>query len=111
MPDGRSHSEYRHKSLESGVMRKYHAPFGGRPTEKGSIQSTSPAAHPTLISNRGHPPLPERRPTPAPWCALVWTRDRGPLDGAAARGVADCPRAGLDDRHRLARLGDTERLP
>ena len=47
MPDGRSHSEYRHKSLESGVMRKYHAPFGGRPTEKGSIQSTSPAAHPT----------------------------------------------------------------
>ena len=47
MPDGHSHSEYRHKSLESGVMRKYHAPFGGRPTEKGSIQSTSPAAHPT----------------------------------------------------------------
>jgi hypothetical protein len=47
MPDGRSHSEYRHKSLESGVMRKYHAPFGGRPTEKGSLQSTSPAAHPT----------------------------------------------------------------
>jgi hypothetical protein len=47
MPDGRSHSEYRHKSLESGVMRKYHAPFGGRPTEKGSIKSTSPAAHPT----------------------------------------------------------------
>jgi len=28
-------------------MRKYHAPFGGRPTEKGSIKSTSPAAHPT----------------------------------------------------------------
>jgi hypothetical protein len=28
-------------------MRKYHAPFGGRPTEKGSIQSTSLAAHPT----------------------------------------------------------------
>ena len=47
MPDGHSHSEYRHKSLESGVMRKYHAPFGGRPTEKGSIKSTSPAAHPT----------------------------------------------------------------
>jgi hypothetical protein len=47
MPDGHSHSEYRHKSLESGVMRKYHAPFGGRPTEKGSSQSTSPAAHPT----------------------------------------------------------------
>ena len=47
MPDGRSHSEYRHKSLESGVMRKYHAPFGGRPTEKGSIKSTSPAAHHT----------------------------------------------------------------
>ena len=38
MPDGHSHSEYRHKSLESGVMRKYHAPFGGRPTEKGSNQ-------------------------------------------------------------------------
>ena len=47
MPDGRSHSAYRHKSLESGVMRKYHAPFGGRPTEKDSIKSTSPAAHPT----------------------------------------------------------------
>jgi hypothetical protein len=47
MPDGHSNSEYRHKSLESGVMRKYHAPFGGRPTEKGSIKSTSLAAHPT----------------------------------------------------------------
>ena len=47
MLDGHSNSEHRHKSLESGVMRKYHAPFGGRPTEKGSIQSTSPAAHPT----------------------------------------------------------------
>src|SRR2546427_12254746 len=38
---------HRSTSLESGVMRKYHAPFGGRPTEKGSIQSTSLAAHPT----------------------------------------------------------------
>src|SRR5437773_12228195 len=28
----------RYTSLESGVMRKYHAPFGGRPTEKGSNQ-------------------------------------------------------------------------
>src|SRR5712691_1938501 len=46
--DGHYDSEHRHKSLESGVMRKYHAPFGGRPTEKGSIKSTSPAAHPTL---------------------------------------------------------------
>jgi hypothetical protein len=56
MPDGRSHSAYRHKSLESGVMRKYHAPFGGRPTEKGSIQSTSPAAHPTqCLSVNGGP--------------------------------------------------------
>jgi hypothetical protein len=45
--DGHSNSEHRHKSLESGVMRKYHAPFGGRPTEKGSIPSTSLAAHPT----------------------------------------------------------------
>src|SRR5881296_2856112 len=29
---------HRYTSLESGVMRKYHAPFGGRPTEKGSNQ-------------------------------------------------------------------------
>jgi hypothetical protein len=64
MPDGRSHSEYRHKSLESGVMRKYHAPFGGRPTEKGSIQGTSPAAHPTPVPSRSpRDPSPERLQT------------------------------------------------
>jgi len=47
MPYGLSHSEYRDKTLKSGVIRKYHSPFGGRPTEKVSIRSTSPAAHPT----------------------------------------------------------------
>jgi hypothetical protein len=45
--EGHDDSAHRHTSLESGVMRKYHAPFGGRPTEKGSVKSTSPAAHPT----------------------------------------------------------------
>ena len=49
MPDGHSHSEYRHKSLESGVMRKYHAPFGGRPTEKGSNQEYLAGGPPYLI--------------------------------------------------------------
>jgi len=47
MQDDQHDSVSRHSSLESGVMRKYHAPFGGRPTEKGCIRSTSPAAHPT----------------------------------------------------------------
>jgi len=44
----------------------------------------------SLIANRGHPPLPERRPTPASWCALVWTRDRGTL---STRGTGQCGQA------------------
>ena len=34
----------------------------------------------------------------------------GAQDGDADRGVADCPREGIDDRHRLARIVDKERL-
>src|SRR6266568_8418134 len=55
--DGHYDSEHRHQSLESGVMRKYHAPFGGRPTEKGSIKRTSPAAHPTQCPSVDGGPL------------------------------------------------------
>ena len=46
MPDGLHSSESQHKSLESGVMRKYHAPFGGRPTEKDYL--VVPRRRPTL---------------------------------------------------------------
>jgi hypothetical protein len=34
----------------------------------------------------------------------------GAQDGDAARGGANCPREGIDDRHRLARIGDKERV-
>ncbi len=51
MPDGLHNSESRHKSLESGVMRKYHAPFGGRPTEKD--YPVVPRRRPTLPKLRG----------------------------------------------------------
>src|SRR5438128_9419713 len=40
---------HRYTSLESGVMRKYHAPFGGRPTEKGSNQEYLAGGPPYLV--------------------------------------------------------------
>src|SRR5437870_4458966 len=51
---------HRYTSLESGVMRKYHAPFGGRPTEKGSNQEYLAGGPPYPISSGGtaHSPLP-----------------------------------------------------
>jgi hypothetical protein len=51
MPDGLRDSEPRYKSLESGVMRKYHAPFGGRPTEKD--YPVVPRRRPTLPNLQG----------------------------------------------------------
>ncbi len=51
MPDGLHTSESRHKSLKSGVMRKYHAPFGGRPTEKD--YPVVPRRRPTLPNLQG----------------------------------------------------------
>ena len=38
--------------LESRVMRKYHARFGGGPGEKGCTRSTSPVAYPTGLQGR-----------------------------------------------------------
>ena len=51
MPDGPHNGDSRHKSLESGVMRKYHAPFGGRPTEKD--YPVVPRRRPTLRNVQG----------------------------------------------------------
>src|SRR5437588_2756598 len=58
---------HRYTSLESGVMRKYHAPFGGRPTEKGSNQEYLAGGPPYLISRGGtaHSSAAHLTPTPS----------------------------------------------
>ena len=65
-------AEPRHNSLESGVMRKYHAPLGGRPTEKD---------YPVVPRRR--PPLPHSR-----WCNRIPTATT-PKSGAVRNRLID----------------------